>query len=103
MKTQSLLMVTSIGFGLLALISVLPLMFSPMLFDAPGSDENQVAWIAVTLLSAFPIVVVASILGSWLILRAGNERVARIVAFSPAGMIALMVLAFTALFSQALP
>jgi cytochrome bd-type quinol oxidase subunit 2 len=102
MKTQSLLMVTSIGFGLLALIGVLPIVFLPMLFDAPGLEENQIVWIAVTLLWAFPVVVVASILGSWLILRAGNENAARIVAFSPAGVIVLVVLAFIALFSQGL-
>jgi len=40
---------------LLALISVAPVMMLPMMFDAPGSEENGALIAAALLLATFPI------------------------------------------------
>lgn len=60
-------MLATAGWGLSAVASLLPLMFSVMLFDAPGSENNP--WLIALAggLASFPVLCVVSIAASWII------------------------------------
>ena len=46
--------------------SLLPLMMSMMLFDAPGSENNVWLWCVVGSMASFPLLCAISIVGSWI-------------------------------------
>ena len=56
------LIFSGIIFGVLAFLSLIPIMFSAMLFDSPGSANNGGAKFFVLNLDSFPIVVLFSII-----------------------------------------
>ncbi|GAB4241939.1 MAG: hypothetical protein OHK005_05500 [Candidatus Methylacidiphilales bacterium] len=58
--------------GLAALASLVPAMFSVMLFDAPGSTENLVLWLVFLSILTFPLVAGASIVVAWLVFASGR-------------------------------
>lgn len=59
------LIISNVIFGLLAIGSIYPILLSPMMFDAPGSETNPgIALLLISLLS-FPVVVILSIVMSW--------------------------------------
>ncbi len=58
--------------GLAALASLIPAMFSVMMFDAPGSTQNIALWVAFFSVLAFPVVAGASLVVAWLVFASGR-------------------------------
>ena len=56
----------------LGLFSVLPAMFSVMMFDAPGSDANPATWALFASVVSFPFVCGGAVATSWAAFRAGE-------------------------------
>lgn len=96
-KTRALLIVCTLvfGFGLLADLGLL--MFSPMLFDAPGSERAVFPWLIVGCLFLYPLLVVVGLGLGWRALARGNSGRAAKLALLPALGIALLVAVFVAL------
>jgi hypothetical protein len=59
------LIIDSVVFGVLAILSILPILMSPMLFDSPGNGDKIAIWIMLLGLVSFPIVVLVSIKQCW--------------------------------------
>lgn len=68
----ALMIVLSGLVGLAGVVSLVPAMFSVMLFDAPGSTENVVLWIVFFSILAFPVIAGASIVIAWLVFVSGH-------------------------------
>lgn len=51
----------SVAWAVAGLVSLWPLMFSPMLFDAPGSETNAALWLVIGSLAGFPVVCGAAV------------------------------------------
>lgn len=80
---KSIVWGTTIAWVVLGVVSVLPAMFAPMMFDAPGSEKN-IATIALALsLVSFPIVCGVAVIGSHLCLCSEAHALACSVACLP--------------------
>jgi hypothetical protein len=62
-----LTMIASVVWLNAMIASALPIMFSPMLFDAPGSNGNHWLNLSFYSLLSFPVLCVLSIAGSWIV------------------------------------
>ncbi|MFQ3670496.1 MAG: hypothetical protein SNJ84_03450 [Verrucomicrobiia bacterium] len=69
--------------GLAAVGSLLPALFSPMLFDAPGSTQNVALWVVFVSVWAFPLVSGVSVIGAWLVFAAGRPWAALLCFLAP--------------------
>lgn len=67
MRTPALvlLLLASAGFGLGLLGDLVMLMFSPMMFDAPGAAESIYPWLIVFSLMLYPIFTLIGLLTAW--------------------------------------
>lgn len=67
MRTPALvlLILASAGFGLGLLAALVMLMFSPMMFDAPGAAESIYLWLIVFSLMLYPIFTLIGMLAAW--------------------------------------
>jgi hypothetical protein len=59
----------SIAWGVLVLPGLLMALFTPMMFDAPGSQSNPQAWLMAGVVLSFPFLCAVSIAGSWITWR----------------------------------
>ena len=59
----------SIAWGVLALPGLLMALFTPMMFDAPGSQHNPQVWLMAGVVLSFPFLCALSIAGSWIAWR----------------------------------
>lgn len=59
----------SIAWGVLVWPGLLMAMFTPMMFDAPGSASNPLAWLMVGVVVSFPLLCALSVAGSWMAWR----------------------------------
>jgi hypothetical protein len=81
--TLALLIVLSV-LGVLAIIPAsLFAMFSPMAFDAPGSNEDPRVWAIFIGMSSAPFVMLASLAAAWLLYWRRFRRVAVFLAAVP--------------------
>ncbi|MEY3014011.1 MAG: hypothetical protein RIT45_2746 [Pseudomonadota bacterium] len=57
----------SVVWTLASMASLLPILFSPMMFDAPGSENN--VWLNLSFYSllSFPVLSVLAVAGSWVV------------------------------------
>jgi hypothetical protein len=85
------LIVVTILLGLLALASLPMIMMSPMMFDAPGSTENNSLLFAFFSMLAFPVVVVLSLIVSWILFLREKRKAAFLVTLLPFLNILLVV------------
>lgn len=72
----------SIAWGVLVWPGLLVALFTPMMFDAPGSTKNPGAWLMVAIVLSFPFLCFLSIAGTWItwaVARKTPSRVAVIV------------------------
>jgi len=59
----------SIAWGVLVWPGLVMALFTPMMFDAPGSAANPQAWLMAAVVLSFPFLCAASIAGSWITWR----------------------------------
>jgi hypothetical protein len=84
------LIFSTVIYGGLALLSIVPIMFSPMMFDSPGSEENSGILILLFGLLTFPILAGGSIWSSWRFYTKENFEKALHYSFLPFISFALM-------------
>lgn len=63
--------------GVLLLPGLLGALLSPMMFDAPGSTDNPVAWFNVLVIVSFPCLCIVSIIAVWLVYARHKTRPTR--------------------------
>lgn len=71
-----LLFAASALWSVLGVLGLLPAMFSPMLFDAPGSTSSLPTIMFAIGVLAFPLACFASVVGMWAAYSRGNLLVA---------------------------
>lgn len=78
MRTPALvlLVLASAGFGLGLLADLVMLLFSPMMFDAPGATESIYPWLIVFSLMLNPIFVLIGMLAAWRAFNSSDYSVA---------------------------
>jgi hypothetical protein len=91
----------SIAWGVLMWPGLIMAMFTPMIFDAPGSASNPQAWLMAGVVVSFPPLCAASVAGSWIawrLTRAATSRagiaVQAVFACLPAAHVLLLVCGF---------
>jgi hypothetical protein len=61
--------VASIGLLAIGAASLLPIIMLPMMFDAPGSDQNRVLYVLVATIAVFPVFCLIGAILPWLFRR----------------------------------
>lgn len=69
--------------GVLLLFSSVAVMFSPMIFDAPGSTESQALWRVFFSVVGVPVVTVLAIVLSWIAFFLRRYQVALWISLVP--------------------
>ena len=87
-----LLIIFSSVFGVLAIVSLGPILFSAMLFDAPGSEENNALLTAFFSLISFPIIVFITIGLAWIFYAIRKPKAALIIILLPSLNIILFII-----------
>ncbi|HEY2614095.1 MAG TPA: hypothetical protein VGI42_00155, partial [Chthoniobacterales bacterium] len=80
-RVRTLLIVATIFFSLGALAGIFPAMFSPMMFDAPGSEHNLTTIVLFLSVLTFPISCLLGIALSWIFYGLNFLRAACWLAF----------------------
>lgn len=70
-------------FGVLGVLSVAPVIMSPMMFDSSAYKENRTTRIFFYSLTSFPIVVLITELSSWYVYANHGELYGLIIMFIP--------------------
>ncbi len=94
--TRILLLICSILFGIGALFSIVPIMFSAFLFDAPGSENDPLVWTIFWSILSFPFMVILSVILSWVLYRKEKWTAAKVFAFLPLLNFLVLVAVFAA-------
>ena len=77
------LILTTVFFCIAGLLSLVPVMMSPMIFDAPGSERNPAAIVLFVCIISFPVICIVSIPLSWVCYKRERFRAARLVSLAP--------------------
>lgn len=96
-KARLLLIIATSLFGLLLIPSLIMCMISPMLFDAPGSENNIFTWMLLLSVLSFPVLTITSIVLSWIFYSNKNYKVAVYCATTPLLSVALFILSIVLL------
>jgi len=67
----------TIAWGVLVWPGLLMALFTPMMFDAPGSESNPQAWLMAGVVVSFPLLCGLSIAGSWIAWRITRRAASR--------------------------
>ncbi len=88
------MIITSVLYGLTALLSLGGFIIIPMLFDAPGSEENTALLAFATCLIAYPFTCILAIVLGWVFLRTNKPRLCLLSSLLPIldGLVALAFL-----------
>jgi hypothetical protein len=91
----------SIAWGVLVWPGLVMALFTPMMFDAPGSAGSPQAWFMAAVVVTFPLLCGASIAGSWIVWRVTRRGASRasvtlqaVFALLPAAHVLLLVVFF---------
>lgn len=82
-KIKLILILGSIGFGLMVIPSLFLVIFSPMLFDSPEAGNNPITWGIFLSIISFPFVSVASIIIAWILYYKKKLKAALITILLP--------------------
>ncbi len=82
-KLKIWLIVSTVLYGILVILSIPVIIMSPMMFDAPGSLENGVLNMLFASLVVFPVVVIISIIAEWILYNKGKIKISLIFSFLP--------------------
>jgi uncharacterized BrkB/YihY/UPF0761 family membrane protein len=94
-KTNKMaLIIINILFGVSLMPAVVMAIFSPMLFDAPGSEKSSLTWFLLYGILSFPVLIIISIIATWIFYFTKNYKLALWVSLSPLLSIAWIILAF---------
>lgn len=91
------LIVTTLLFAIGGVLGIFPALFSPMMFDAPGSTQNPFTVALFLSVISFPVVCLLSIVVSWVLYALDRRRAAWLFALIPLIPIVLGALALTGL------
>ncbi len=91
-SAKLLLSICSAIFGFAGLSLCVPLFFSIMVFDSPGSESNPIAWIFFLSLFTFSPMCLISIVASWSLFSSGSFHSAKLVSLAPLINVCLFVL-----------
>ncbi len=89
-----ILLFNTVLFSLAFLPATALAFFSPMVFDAPGSDQDPGIVLYFWSILTFPVVVLITLSSSWLLYRQGYYWWAASISFLPWINTALLVVAF---------
>ena len=90
-SAKLLLSICSVLFGFAGLVLCVPLLFSAMAFDSPGSESNPIAWMIFISLFTFAPMCLISIVVSWSLFSSGSFHSAKLVSLAPLLNICLLV------------
>ncbi len=90
-----LLIFHTVVFGLALLPTMAIVMMSPMMFDAPGSDREVGLWIAFWAVVAFPVAIVAGLVGGWVVFLRGGRLIGALLSGLPYVNMAVVALGFS--------
>lgn len=91
---QIILLINTIVFGLAFLPAVAFAFFSPMVFAAPGSNQNPGIVIYFWSIFTFPVVVLVSLGSAWCLYRQGYGWWGASISFLPWINTVLLIVAF---------
>jgi hypothetical protein len=89
---NTLMIVSTVVWAALGLLSFAPVMMSPMMFDAPGSYENKTLRRLVASLVSFPVACVVGIAAGWMLYAWVDERAGIAVISLP--LVSILALAY---------
>ncbi len=89
--------IATVLYILLGIIGLFMSLFSVMLFDAPGSENNPFTWLAVLAICSLPITCLVSLIGSWHCYRMADIKKLNIFYCLPFISVILIVVAFVAI------
>lgn len=93
---KNLIHILNIIISLLGIFGLLVAMTAPMLFDAPGSENNTYLWVAFWASLALPFTCFGSALTSWYILyKSENYKKSLLVLALPCLNVAIIVICMT--------
>lgn len=90
-------LVTTLGWGLVGMLSFAMALFVPMLFDAPGSTENRTTVTLALATLALPVTCGLALLLSWWGYLRRRRRMLLVAALLPLLPLLVVLLAFVAL------
>lgn len=96
-SADPLLLLASVLFPALLLIDLGLLMFSPMMFDAPGSERSVYPWIIIATLINYPLTVLLGLRLAWAAHARGDVGMARRTLVLPITGVGLVVGSFVLL------
>jgi len=82
---------TTIFFGCPALLSLGFFVILPMMFDAPGSENDPRVWGMALSVASFPCLTAISVTGSWFLFALKRYRAAVIISFIPLLSVCILV------------
>lgn len=77
------IIVCNVVFGLAFLVSLLLAMISPMLFDAPGSENKWNLWALFFIIISYPLVYIICLVLSIILYKKGRSKEALIASIVP--------------------
>jgi hypothetical protein len=93
----ALLVLGTAGFGLGVLAALSLLLFSPMMFDAPGSERSIYPWLILASLALYPVLTLVGLTTAWRAFLRGEHPAALRRLLAPLLAAGLVFAAFTAL------
>lgn len=101
--SPALPLVVTIAWGTLLVPGLLSLLFTPMMFDAPGSMGNPTTYLIILLVASFPLLCAVSIAGSWIIWNRQKRSPQRASLVGPIVLACLPLLPAAIVIVQTIP
>ncbi|HYL26984.1 MAG TPA: hypothetical protein VEW74_04055 [Candidatus Nitrosotalea sp.] len=60
-------LIVTFVWGTLLIPGLLSLLFTPMMFDAPGSASNPMTYLMILFVLSFPVLCIISLIGTWVV------------------------------------
>jgi len=73
-------LIVTFVWGTLLIPGLVSLLFTPMMFDAPGSASNPMTYLIILFVLSFPVLCIISLIGTWIVFNAQKRSPERSLA-----------------------
>lgn len=91
-KIKIWLIISTSIFGSLTILSLPMILMSPMMFDAPGSTNNKAILAVFYSLISFPIIVLITIIGAWILFRLNKYKTSLLISLIPLISVSIFII-----------